>query len=73
MKQSNPPAAPTRLIPIPKWPDYYPWPSQSALRDMVFHAKRNGFDSVVRRVGRRVLIDEQAFLRWVDMQGDSRA
>ncbi len=53
-----------RVIPLTKWPDYHPWPSVSALRDYVFHAKRNGFDAVVRRVGRRVLIDEDAFHEW---------
>ncbi len=65
-------AATTRLIPIPKWSEYHPWPSQAGLRDLVFHGKHNGFDAVIRRVGRRVLIDEQAFMRWVDGKGTPR-
>ena len=39
------------------------------MRHLIFFAKSNGFDAVVRRVGRRVLIDEAAFFVWVDKQG----
>ena len=38
------------------------------LRHLVFHADRNGFDKVVKRAGRRVLIDEEAFFEWVEEQ-----
>lgn len=33
-----------------------------------FYADQNGFDKVIRRAGRRVLIDEQAFFQWLDEQ-----
>jgi hypothetical protein len=39
------------------------------MRHLIFFAKANGFDAVVRRVGRRVLIDEAAFFVWVGKQG----
>jgi hypothetical protein len=39
------------------------------MRHLIFFAKSNGFDAVIRRVGRRVLIDEAAFFAWVDKQG----
>lgn len=58
----------SKLIPIKDWPDLHPWPPVGGLRHLVFHAKENGFDKVIRRVGRRVLIDEQAFFEWVDSQ-----
>jgi len=58
----------TRLIPLTKWNQYHPWPPLGGLRHLVFHAKSNGFDRVVRRAGRRVLIDEQAFFAWVENQ-----
>jgi hypothetical protein len=35
------------------------------MRHLIFFAKSNGFDAVIRRVGRRVLIDEAAFFHWV--------
>jgi len=57
-----------RLIPVPQWNSYHAWPPPGGLRYLIFHAKSNGFDKVIRRVGRRVLIDEQAFFEWVESQ-----
>jgi len=57
-----------RLIPLTKWNEHHAWPTIGALRQYVFFAMENGFDVVVRRVGRRVLIDEAAFFEWVDAQ-----
>lgn len=59
----------TRLIPVNEWNQHHQWPPIGGLRHLIFHAAKNGFDTVVRRVGRRVLIDEAAFFRWVDAQG----
>jgi hypothetical protein len=58
-----------QLIPVSKWNEHHAWPPIGGLRHLVFHAKSNGFNTVIRRVGRRVLIDEQAFFAWVDSQG----
>lgn len=58
-----------RLIPVPDWNLYHPWPPQGGLRHLIFHAKSNGFKHVIRRVGRRVLIDERAFFEWVEKNG----
>lgn len=62
------PEASTRLIPVPEWPKIHPWPTKAALRHLCHHADRNGFEKVIRRVGRRVLIDERAFFAWVEEQ-----
>ena len=56
---------PTRYIPVPQWNDYHPWPKAGGLRNLIFHAKHNGFSQVICRVGGRILIDEQAFFHWV--------
>lgn len=65
----NPPETrTTRLIPATKWPDLHQWPSIGGLRHLIFFAKTNGFDAVIRRAGRRVLIDEAAFFRWMEDQ-----
>ncbi len=66
--RTDPPAIPPRYIPLTHWPDHHPWPTVAGLRHLVFHAGTNGFDRVVRRVGRRVLIDEAAFMAWVEEQ-----
>ncbi len=58
----------SRLIPINKWKDEHPWPPEGGLRHLVFHAETNGFKNVIRRIGRRVLIDEAAFFDWARSQ-----
>ena len=55
-----------RLIPIPEWNKYYSYPTQGGLRSLVFQAHKNGFDKVIRRIGGRVLIKEDAFFQWVE-------
>ena len=59
----------TRLIPATQWPKEHPWPSIGGLRHLIFFAEFNGFNKVVRRIGRRVLIDEAAFFEWASTQG----
>ncbi len=59
----------TRFIPVSAWPEIHPWPPIGGLRHLIFNAKHNGMHKVIRRVGRRVLIDEAAFFEWVDGQG----
>jgi len=58
-----------RLIPANEWPNHHVWPPIGGLRHLIFYAGSNGFDKVIRRVGRRVLIDEQAFFAWVEAKG----
>ncbi len=62
----------TRLIPPSKWNEEHPWPPIGGLRYLIFNAKSNGFDAVIRRVGRRVLIDESAFFAWIESKGVSK-
>lgn len=61
---------PSRLIPLTEWHKHHQWPPLGGLRHLVFFAKENGFNKVIRRVGRRVLLDEQAFFEWVEAQND---
>ena len=55
-----------KLIPIPAWPEEYP--SQASWRWMRYNAKQNGMDAagVFIRIGRRVLVDPDAFYRWAE-------
>ena len=69
---ANESAHPSRLIPASDWPQHHAWPPIGGLRHLIFHGKANGFDSVIRRVGRRVLIDEGAFFAWVDQHRGDR-
>ncbi|WP_154017770.1 DNA-binding protein [Candidatus Protochlamydia phocaeensis] len=44
----------------------FSWPSESALRAIILNASTNGFQSAIKRVGRRVLIDEQEFFKCIN-------
>lgn len=59
----------TNLISVPDWKNHHPWPPEGGLRHLVFHAETNGFNKVIRRIGRRVLIDEAAFFEWAETSG----
>lgn len=61
----------TRFIPAPAWPDYHPWPKIGGLRNLIFNRGTNGLDKfgVIKKVGKRVLIDEAAFFEWVSSHG----
>jgi hypothetical protein len=57
-----------KYIPASDWQKHHSWPPTGGLRYLIFNAKTNGFDKVIRRVGKRVLINETAFFEWVEEQ-----
>jgi len=61
---------PRQLIPIDDWPKFHPWPTAHGLRYYVKKRHTNGLDkfNAVLRVGRRILIDQDRFHKWVDAQ-----
>lgn len=59
----------SELIPVKEWPNRHAWPPIGGLRHLIFNAGKNNFDQVIRRIGRRVLIDEAAFFAWAKQQG----
>ncbi len=62
-----------KYIPVPEWHKHHSWPPNGGLRHLIFNAEKNGFNQVIRRVGRRILIDEKAFFDWVDQQNQKGA
>ena len=60
-----------RLMTVRDFCASHSWPPEGGLRHLVFFAAENGADAFIRRVGRRVLIDEAAFFSWVDAQKDT--
>lgn len=59
----------TRYITVSNWEKHHDWPRNGGLRHLIFNKHKNGFDKVVVKVGKRVLIDEAAFFDWVASQG----
>lgn len=58
----------TRYLPVSKWNKYHEWPSVSGLRNLIYIKHKNGFDKVVKKVGKTVLLDEAAFFEWIENQ-----
>jgi hypothetical protein len=58
----------SKLMSVQQFATEHPAFSQSALRHLIFDAERNGFRSVIRRVGRKILLDERSFFEWVERQ-----
>lgn len=56
----------TRYIPVPDWSKHHEWPNLGGLRFLIYNKDKNGFAKVVKKVGKRVLIDEAAFFEWVE-------
>ena len=72
MLSTAPTASSTRLLTVKQWTETHAWPPEGGMRHLIFFAKANGFEAVVRRVGRRVLIDEAAFFVWVARNNGGR-
>lgn len=62
-----------KLIPVTQWNDHHAWPPAGGLRHLIFNEHKNGFHKVIKRVGKRVLIDENAFFKWVEEQNETIA
>jgi len=62
-----------RFLTVRQWTEQYPWPPLGGVRHLVFNATHNGFDAVVRRVGRRVLLSENAMLAFIEKNGGQNA
>lgn len=63
----------TELLTIPQFADKHPAFTQGSLRKLIFNGDINGCLVAIKRLGRRVLIDENAFLGWVLAQGKAGA
>ena len=65
----------TRFIPVASFDKYHPWPTPQSIRNRIHAAKRGtdpAFLNCIKWVGGRVLVDEAAFLSWLDDQSKLR-
>jgi hypothetical protein len=56
----------TDLLSVNDFAKKYPTFTKGTLRAYIFNADSNGFREVIRRIGARVYIKENAFFNWVD-------
>jgi len=40
--------------------------TEGGTRHLIFNAEKNGFAECIRRVGKKILIVEDAFIRWLE-------
>lgn len=66
--QSPKPDTKTKFIPVTKWNEYHEWPSLPAFRNLIYNKDENGLFTAIKKVGKRILIDEAAFFEWVKKQ-----
>ena len=57
-----------KYLTIAQTSEAHPAFSQSSLRNIITKAHDNGFNSVIKRVNTRVLIEESAFIEWIEVQ-----
>lgn len=58
----------TRYLTVAQFCEAHPWPTKGAIKHFIFE-NRDGFDAkCVKRVGRRVLLDETAVFEWIAAQ-----
>ena len=58
----------TRLVTCKAFLQDRDWPTPSSLRYYIFFNKYNFADRCVKRIGRKVLIDVEAFENWLQEQ-----
>jgi len=62
-----------RYLTIHQTAQAYPALTESALRWLRFNGDSNGFNRCVLAVGRKLLIDAEAFERWLESHRDGQA
>jgi hypothetical protein len=61
------------LLTVKQFAQKHPAFSEASLRFNIFHESKNGLDKVIKRVGRKILINEEAFFAWVEDQNERGA
>lgn len=61
-------AAPTQLFTVKQFCERHPWATDGGIRHLIFNRATNGFADCIKRIGRRILLDEGKVLEWVDAQ-----
>lgn len=50
---------------VTEWENYFSYPTLNGLRALIFHAEKNGFDKVIRRLP-RIAICIKAYYDWIE-------
>lgn len=58
----------SNLLTVKQMAAKHPAFSEASLRYYIFNEKMNNLSSAIRRVGRKVLINEDGFFQWIEAQ-----
>ena len=56
----------SNLLTVKQFAERHPAFSEASLRYHIFHEETNGLNMVLVRVGRKILIKEDAFFDWIE-------
>lgn len=56
------------LLTVKQFSEEYKAFNEGGLRHLIFHADTNGFNSCIRRIGRRVLLHVPSVFEWVEKE-----
>ena len=56
-----------KLLTIRQFVECHPFMTEGGLRYLIFNAESNGFRNCIRRIGRRVYVDEKLFFEWLEL------
>jgi hypothetical protein len=57
-----------RLLTVAQFVEEHNFLSHGGARYLIFNSKTNGLEKAIKRIGRKILIDEQKFFEWVNEQ-----
>jgi hypothetical protein len=60
------------LATVRQFLERHPYMTHGGIRHLIFHAKTNDFTRCIKRIGRRIYIDETAFVAWLEAQSKNQ-
>lgn len=54
-----------QMLTLKQFAEKNPWPNESTLRNLFYKRKENGLDLAFKKIGRRIIVDEEVFFQLV--------
>ncbi len=67
--QINAPSGPPSLLSVSQFCAKHEWATPGGIRHLLFNRETNGFNRCVVRLGRKILLNEEAVFAWLQEGG----
>lgn len=67
--QVNAPMGPPSLLSVSQFCNKHEWATPGGIRHLLFNRETNGFHRCVVRLGRKILLNEEAVFAWLQERG----